>query len=243
MNKNLLILLIACLLCSCNNKQETTQQDATITNDTVATTISSKSRMAQYLDSIGFIDIAEADSTIVIDLLYTRADNFMGEVLYGDLKEAYLHPEALEALLKAKQLLKAKHPDYNLIIYDATRPMSVQQKMWDMVKGTDKDIYISDPANGGGLHNYGLAVDINILDANGKPLDMGTIVDHLGIEAHIDNEAQLVKEGKITEQHVKNRELLREIMRGAGFRTIKSEWWHFNRISRDEARAKYQVVK
>lgn len=240
----MLPLLGMALLCSCGG-QNARQQATTEAVEVAAEPLKkpAKSRMAQYLDSIGFQDIADVDSTIAIDLMYARPDNFMGEVLYGDLREAYLHPEAMEALLKAKQLLQEKHPDYNFIIYDATRPMSVQQKMWDKVKGTSQDIYISDPANGGGLHNYGLAVDINILDADGNPLSMGTIVDHLGPEAHIDEEAKLVAEGKITEQDVKNRELLREVMRGAGFRTIRSEWWHFNKVSRDYAREHYQVVK
>lgn len=244
--KSLLFLCLGLLVCSCGGQKGNNQQSATVDGKAVlAENIQStqKSRMAQYLDSIGFQDIADVDSTIVIDLMYARPDNFMGEVLYGDLKEAYLHPEAMEALLKAKKLLQEKHPDYNFIIYDATRPMSVQQKMWDKVKGTSQDIYISDPANGGGLHNYGLAVDINILDGEGKPLSMGTIVDHLGPEAHIDEEAKLVAEGKIAEQDVKNRELLREVMRGAGFRTIRSEWWHFNKVARDYAREHYQVVK
>ena len=67
--------------------------------------------------------------------------------------------------------------------------MSVQQKMWNVVKGTSQNIYVSNPARGGGLHNYGLAVDVSIADEKGNPLPMGTKVDHLGKEAHIDTEA------------------------------------------------------
>lgn len=93
-----------------------------------------KSKMAAYLDSLGFINIAEADNSIAIDLMYTRADNFTGQVLYEDLHEAYLHPEAMESLLQAQKLLKEICPDYSLIVYDAARPMSVQQKMWNVVK-------------------------------------------------------------------------------------------------------------
>ena len=150
------------------------------------------------LESIGLVNIAELDSSIAVSLLYATPHNFVGEVLYDDLTEAYLHPEAAEALLKAQRLLKAKHPDYTLIIYDATRPMSAQRKMWDLVKGTSKNIYVSNPARRGGLHNYGLAVDISILDTNGIPLPMGTEVNHRGTEANITNEAQLVKTGVIT---------------------------------------------
>lgn len=127
-------------------------------------------------------------------------------------------------------------------MYDAARPMSVQQKMWNVVKGTSKYIYVSNPARGGGLHNYGLAVDISILDEAGNPLPMGTEVDHLGPEAHITNEAALVQSGKMTKQEQANRQLLRSVMRAAGFRALPSEWWHFNWCSRQEAKQKYKVI-
>ena len=153
------------------------------------------------------MNIAEADSSIVVDLMYTRADNFTGKVLYEDLHEAYLHPDAMKGLLLAQQELKKRYPGRRLIVYDAARPMSVQQKMWNVVKGTSKYIYVSNPARGGGLHNYGLAVDISILDEAGNPLPMGTEVDHLGPEAHITNEAALVQSGKMTKQEQANRQL------------------------------------
>lgn len=201
-----------------------------------------QSQTARHMESLGFVNIAEADSTIAIDLMYTRADNFTGRVLYEDLHEAYLHPDALKGLLRAQQELKKRHPRYRLIVYDAARPMSVQQKMWNVVKGTSKYIYVSNPARGGGLHNYGLAVDISILDEAGNPLPMGTKVDHLGPEAHITNEAALVQSGKMTKQEQANRQLLRSVMRTAGFRALPSEWWHFNWCSRQEAKQKYKVI-
>ena len=201
-----------------------------------------QSQTARHMESLGFVNIAEADSTVAIDLMYTRADNFTGRVLYEDLHEAYLHPDALKGLLRAQQELKKRHPRYRLIVYDAARPMSVQQKMWNVVKGTSKYIYVSNPARGGGLHNYGLAVDISILDEAGTPLPMGTKVDYLGPEAHITNEAALVQSGKMTKQEQENRQLLRTVMRAAGFRTLPSEWWHFNWCSRQEAKQKYRVI-
>ena len=201
-----------------------------------------KSETARYLESIGLVNIAEADSSIIVDLMYTRADNFTGKVLYEDLHEAYLHPDAMKGLLLAQQELKKRYPGRRLIVYDAARPMSVQQKMWNVVKGTSKYIYVSNPARGGGLHNYGLAVDISILDEAGVPLPMGTKVDHLGPEAHITNEAALVQSGKMTKQEQVNRQLLRSVMRTAGFRALPSEWWHFNWCSRQEAKQKYKVI-
>lgn len=205
-------------------------------------TIPEKSRMALYMDSLGLANIAELDSTIAVKLMYTQADNFTGEVLYDDLTEAYLHPDAAYALIEAQKALKQLHPSYTLLIYDAARPISVQKKMWDVVKGTSKFRYVSNPNRGGGLHNYGLAVDISIQDSLGQPLPMGTKVDHLGIEAHITNESELVRSGKISETERQNRLLLRKVMKAAGFRALPSEWWHFNKCSREEARQKYKVI-
>lgn len=203
----------------------------------------SQSRTEHYLDSLGMVNIETLDKTLIIDLMYARADNFTGKVLYDDLHKAYLHPEAAKALLKAQKRLKDLHPGYSLIIYDAARPMSVQQKMWNVVKGTSKNIYVSNPARGGGLHNYGLAVDVSIIDEKGKPLPMGTKVDHLGKEAHIDTEAFMVQQGIITEKERDNRQLLRRVMTEAGYKALRSEWWHFNFRTREEAKRNYKVIK
>lgn len=199
-------------------------------------------KTALYLEEIGMVDIQKKDPSICVHMMYAFKDNFVGSILYEDLKIAYLHPMAAESLLKAHQYLKEIHPNYCFIIYDACRPMSVQQKMWDKVKGTSKARYVSNPANGGGLHNYGMAVDISILDDKGNPLPMGTAVDHLGPEAHIDKEKELIEKGVLTASERKNRELLRTVMKKAGFRALPSEWWHFNRISRLEAKKNYKPI-
>ena len=115
--------------------------------------------------------------------------------------------------------------------------------MWNVVKGTSKYKYVSNPNRGGGLHNYGLAVDISIQDSLGQPLPMGTQVDHLGVEAHITNEKRnWYINGKMSETERQNRILLRKVMKEAGFRALPSEWWHFNFCSRDVARQKYKLI-
>jgi D-alanyl-D-alanine dipeptidase len=174
--------------------------------------------------------------------MYARPDNFCGVVLYGDLREAYLHPRAAKALKKAQQRLKALRPDLSLKVYDAARPMTIQQKMWDKMKHTPKFFYVSNPAHGGGMHNYGLAVDITLCRLNGDTIPMGTKVDAMTPLSHIDNEAQSVARHRISRQALKNRELLREVMRYAGFKSLRTEWWHFNYCSRAVARRHYQVI-
>ena len=204
--------------------------------DTLVTaTVQPLSPTAQYLDSLGYINITEQDKNIFVSLMYARDDNFMGKVLYDDLREAYLHPDAISPLLKAQQLLQQAHPDYHLMIFDAARPMYIQQQMWDVVKGTRQQNYVSNPAHGGGLHNYGLAVDVSIANTQGDTIPMGTIVDHLGREAHTDFTA-------ISAEALQNRRLLIRVMREAGFRSLPSEWWHFNLASRQVARDKYKVI-
>ena len=189
------------------------------------------------------VTIASVDSTILVSLMYTRADNFTGQVLYKDLNTAYLHPKAAAALHKAQQILRRSHPGLTPKVYDAARPMSVQQRMWNVVAGTPKNIYVSNPANGGGLHNYGLAVDVTIADANGDSITMGTRIDNMTRLAHIDKEDELLRQGKLTCEAYNNRRLLRRVMREAGFRALRSEWWHFNYTSRANARKYYKVIR
>ena len=206
--------------------------------------LAQKSATAKRMAEQGLVDILSVDSTIQVSLMYARPDNFTGKILYTDLREAYLHPKAAAALARAQQALRKLHPELSLKIYDATRPMSVQQKMWNTVAGTKKSIYVSNPRNGGGMHNYGLAVDITLCKAaTGDTLDMGTKVDFLGSYAHIDDEAGLVSRHIISKEAKQNRELLRKVMEEAGFKPLRTEWWHFNLVSRAEAKAHYKAVK
>lgn len=189
------------------------------------------------------VDVQTEDSTIQVSLMYARADNFTGTVLYDDLRQAYLHPKAAAALAKAQRRLKELRPELSLIVFDAARPMSIQRKMYDKVKGTSKYFYVSNPANGGGLHNYGMAVDLSICTAEGDTITMGALVDNMNDLSHIDNEEVLVKQGRLTSEALANRRLLREVMKYAGFTPLCTEWWHFNLISRATAKRYYKVIE
>ncbi len=207
------------------------------------------SKTAQSMAAQGLVNIHDVDSTIEVNLMYSRPDNFTGRILYDDLREAYLHPKAARALAKAQKRLKELHPELTLIIFDATRPMSVQQKMWDVVKNTSKDIYVSNPARGGGMHNYGMAVDISICRVGGNIPDaidtipMGATVDFMGDLAHTNHEDQLVANHRMTEEARANRELLREVMAVDGFKVLRTEWWHFNLCTREEAKRHYKAIQ
>lgn len=197
---------------------------------------------AQRLEKMGLVDVATLDSALVVYLPYATPNNFTGQVLYEDLDRAFLQPEVAEKLLKALHILRRSHPELTLIVYDAARPISIQRRMWEVVKGTPQQIYVSNPNSGGGLHNYGAAVDLTLADRNENPLPMGTPFDFFGPEAHIDREAELVSGGKITQAEADNRQLLRRVMREAGFIPLRSEWWHFNSLRLAEAKTRYPLI-
>ena len=197
----------------------------------------------RMMEKQGMVDIHSIDESIQVSLMYGRPDNFTGKCLYTDLTHAYLHPKAARALAKAQRILHKGHPEWSLIVFDACRPMHIQQKMWNVVKGTAVENYVSNPARGGGLHNYGMAVDISICNANGDTLSMGTKVDHMSSRSHIDKEKILLSRHQISREAWRNRQLLRQVMRQAGFRALRTEWWHFNYISRATAKKYYKYVK
>ncbi len=198
---------------------------------------------ARRMAAQGLKNVADEVPEVRISLMYTRADNFTGRVLYTSLREAYLHPITMKALKKADERLRQLRPDLRLMVMDATRPMSVQQKMWNAVKNTNQKIYVSNPKNGGGLHNYGLAVDLTLCDLNGDTLTMGVKIDNMTSLSHIDKENLLLKQGKISREAYDNRRLLREVMRYAGFKPLRTEWWHFNIRTRAQAKQYFKVVE
>lgn len=202
-----------------------------------------KTALERRIEAQGLRDIAEEIPEVRISLMYGRADNFTGRVLYTDLHHAYLHPEAITALRKAAKALAKERADLALIVFDAARPMAIQQRMWDVVRGTAQQNYVSNPAHGGGLHNYGLAVDISLCQrATGDTITMGTVVDHLGRLAHVREEATFRQRRQISATALANRRLLRRVMSAGGWRVLPTEWWHFNLRTRAQAKAHYQVI-
>lgn len=197
-----------------------------------------------FIDA-GLIDVHTLDSTIQVDLRYGTENNFMGIDFYGGLNKCYLQRPVAEMLVKAQQALKRRAPELSLVVWDAARPLSVQQKMWDLVvppPGMFKGYFVSNPSRGS-IHNYGCAVDVTLADLSGNLLDMGTDFDHFGPEAYPVEEASLLKDGKLTEEQVRNRKLLRSVMYEAGFWTIQTEWWHFNAMRRETASERFRIIR
>lgn len=201
---------------------------------------------AQPFDSLmranGMVDIQQVAPDIRVDLKYATKDNFIGANMYGKLRRAYLHPNLAKALARAQKALTKEHPGYCFLIYDAARPQSVQRRMYQAVAGTPKKIYVAAPERGG-RHNYGVAVDLTIVDASGKPLDMGSPFDHFGEEAHLGNEEARVRAGIFNKVVPANRSLMRRLLGAEGLCPYDKEWWHYQeQMPMSEVRKRYQLL-
>lgn len=196
----------------------------------------------EFIRAMGLLNIKEEIPEIAVDLRYASANNFLGKVLYNDMKNCYLQPEVVQMLAVAQKNLKKLQPEYTLLVFDGCRPLSVQKEMYEKVKGTNKQRYVASPYGGGGMHNYGAAVDLSIRDEFGKEIDMGTPFDYFGELAQPRHESRFFQEGKLSREQWDNRQLLRKVMRDAGFRMIQSEWWHFNAFNKEEIRTRYGII-
>ena len=116
--------------------------------------------------------------------------------------------------------------------------------MWKVVENTELQDYVANPnVSGGGAHNYGVAVDVSLVDCTGYPIPMGSEYDYFGNRSRVDMENELFESGEINVRELQNRQLLREIMTEAGWLVEPSEWWHFNAMPLTEASQKLTVIK
>lgn len=243
--KYLLAMLLFGALYSCQQKPATKQ---TLKNKEILPAPPPKvlSAMEQQVVDQGLVDIQTLDSSLWVELKYASTDNFFGENVYGDFRTAYLQREPALALKKAHDLLKARHAQYRLLVYDAVRPRSVQYILWEKLDSLPPKMrtnYVADPVKGS-IHNYGCAVDLTIYDLETKkPLDMGTAFDFFGYLAYPRKEPEMLANGSLNAQQIANRILLRDVMSAAGYEPITSEWWHFNFHSRRVAQRKYKIVE
>lgn len=166
------------------------------------------------INDTAFVNLKDYSRDFVYDMKYATADNFLKAKVY-DCSECFLRLKTVKALIEANKTFVKK--GYKIKVFDCYRPLDIQKKMWKIVSNPE---YVANPAKGS-IHNRGGAVDITLVDCNGKELDMGTPFDFFGKEAS-HNYAELSQEIK------NNRLLLKKIMTEANFNSFDSEWWHYN---------------
>lgn len=164
----------------------------------------------------GLIEISEVDSSIKIDLRYTRDSAIAKRALYKPNMRALLRPETAVRLKRANE--SVKQHGYRIKVWDAYRPPSAQLVLWD-ASGHD-DRFVANPFSKPSQHSCGTAVDVTLVTSSGQPVEMPTGFDSFTPEAaagyqHPDPEI------------MKRKYILQRAMVDAGFFPLPNEWWHF----------------
>jgi D-alanyl-D-alanine dipeptidase len=163
----------------------------------------------------------------------------------------FLRQGVLQALIKAQKQLQTEYPGWRIKIFDAYRPVEVQQFMVDYTFASvvqDQGLNLAQlsseqrqriwervyqiwaiPSNDPATpppHSTGAAVDITLVDATGKTVDMGGEIDELSLRSHPD---YYVNSSHQKEQEYDvQRKLLNKVMSASGFCRHPGEWWHFS---------------
>ena len=169
------------------------------------------------------------------ELRYASTNNFAGRLLYGELDCAWLRADAAAGLEAAAAWLAARQPAWTLLVLDALRPQRVQEAIWKDVEGTEAALYFAHPVRGS-IHSFGKAVDVTLLDAQGRELDMGSGFDELSERSHPALHAEHLALGVLSPQQLAHRGWLAAALRAGAFHGIPTEWWHFDHGDRDAVR-------
>ena len=170
---------------------------------------------------------------------------------YNDKSPYCLRQGVVKALLEAQFLLKKRNPNWKIKIYDAYRPVGVQQFMVNhtynsLVKSQNLQEKQLSPQQRQNLwdevyqlwaapsldintpppHSTGAAVDVTIVNEHDEALDMGGEIDELHQRSHPDY--YVSDKDDRNQQYQFNRQLLYRVMTNAGFCRHPGEWWHFS---------------
>lgn len=169
---------------------------------------------------MSLIELTESTHDIVLDMRYATPNNFTNQVIY-DSADCFLHQDAVPCLEKAIKLAKAQ--GLRLKILDAYRPQYAQERLWEVCPDPD---YIAPPTTGSN-HTRGVAIDLTLIDKDGKELDMGTPFDSFLKASHHGTT-------EISAEAARNRYTLLGIMMSAGWYLNLNEWWHYQLLKSQE---------
>ncbi|MFB8788920.1 MAG: M15 family metallopeptidase [Potamolinea sp.] len=167
---------------------------------------------------------------------------------YGEASPYFLRQSVLESLINAQAKLQQEYPGWRIQIFDAYRPVEVQQFMVDY---TFAEIVREQKLNSAELseqqqeaiwqevykfwaaptlnpmtpppHSTGAVLDITLVDASGQIVDMGSAIDEISPRSYPDyylNQPEF--------PYHRNRQLMHDVMYSVGFRRHPNEWWHFS---------------
>lgn len=76
------------------------------------------------------VRLLDLDDDFIIDLKYATADNFTGQKIYNS-NDCYMDRHTAEILIRAKNIFTKD--GYRVKVMDAYRPISAQEKFWQIL--------------------------------------------------------------------------------------------------------------
>lgn len=166
---------------------------------------------------------------------------------YGEHSPYYLRETVISNLIQAQNYLQFTNPHWYIQIFDAYRPVAIQQFMVDysfrealanrgltaaelspqQLEAVWEAVYEiwavpSLDMNTPPPHSTGAAVDITLVNDTGEIVDMGSPIDEMSERSHPD---YYINSHQSYHTH---RQLLYNVMLKAGFQRNPKEWWHFS---------------
>lgn len=163
----------------------------------------------------GLVPLDAVQPPCLAEVRYATRHNFTGHVLYPR-PRLFVHRDTARALSRVQRDLQRQ--GLGLKVWDAYRPLSVQRRMWNLVRD---ERYVSNPAKNKGRHTRGTAVDVTLVDKLGRELPMPSDFDDFSQRAHRDYQGGTADERR-------HRRLLEDVMQKHGFVGYPTEWWHFD---------------
>jgi D-alanyl-D-alanine dipeptidase len=162
------------------------------------------------------VNIRSVDPTIIVELRYAGVRNIVQRALYPQNMPGLVRPSVAQKLAVAQNYLRER--DSGMKIWDAYRPKSAHDQLWQYSRNND---YVADPADGrGSLHTWGVAIDATLVDKDGAEMEMPTDFDSFTPAA------MLYYKGS-NDTVRRNLHRLQSAMAVAGFYGLRTEWWHF----------------
>ncbi|MDP2653306.1 MAG: M15 family metallopeptidase [Candidatus Omnitrophota bacterium] len=163
----------------------------------------------------GLVRVQDVDPDIAVELRYATENNFTGKKIYP-VAACALRKETAQKLAAAN--VRFLRDGYRIKVWDGYRPPYVQKIFWDILPD---DRYVANPNAGGSRHNRGGAVDVTLIDASGRELEMPSAYDDFSEKARRDSPSA-------SPEARRNAEYLARVMGESGFAFYEHEWWHFD---------------
>jgi D-alanyl-D-alanine dipeptidase len=150
-----------------------------------------------------------------VDMRY-KVTSASGRPLYPPDLPCLVHRSTAAKLrLVAKEL---KEHGYALKIWDAWRPPEAHRALWEAVRD---ERFVVPPSKGLSWHCYGVSIDLTLVRLDGSEVAMPSRFDEFSPRAsstYTGGDPEVARRVQ----------LLQAAMKRVGFRTIQSEWWHFD---------------